>query len=57
MRDMQVSAAYALNKLNNKKVNRKSYNFVPGDLFRFKWPKLGIEQMVFRVGGDRLWNT
>lgn len=48
MRDMQISAAM-LSKLTIK-VNRRAYNFVPGDLFRFKWPKLGIEQMVFRVG-------
>lgn len=48
MRDMQISAAM-LSKLTIK-VNRRAYNFVPGDLFRFKWPKLGIEQMVFRIG-------
>lgn len=48
MRDMQISAAM-LSKVTLK-VNRKAYNFTPGGLFVFKWPKLGIEQMVFRIG-------
>ncbi len=48
MRDLAASAAM-LSKLTIK-VSRKAYNLVPGDVFVFKWPKLGIEQMVFRVG-------
>lgn len=48
MRDLAASAAM-LSKLTIK-VSRKAYNLLPGDVFVFKWPKLGIEQMVFRVG-------
>jgi len=48
VRDLSASAAM-LSKLTIK-VSRKAYNLVPGDVFVFKWPKLGIEQMVFRVG-------
>lgn len=48
MRDLSASAAM-LSKLTLK-VSRKAYNLLPGDVFVFKWPKLGIDKMVFRVG-------
>lgn len=47
-RDLAASSSL-LSKLTIK-VNRKAFELLPGDVFVFKWPKLGIEQMVFRVG-------
>jgi len=48
MRDLKASSSM-LSKLTIK-VNRKAFELLPGDVFVFKWPKLGIERMVFRVG-------
>jgi len=28
----------------------QTYSLLPGSVFRFKWPKLGIEEMYFRIG-------
>ncbi len=47
MRDLQaVSTPLAKVRLQ---VNRTGYNLLPGDVIRWSWPKLGIENLVLRV--------
>lgn len=47
MRDL-VSASTPLSKIRLK-VNRYAWSLIPGDVFRFTWPKLGLSQIVYRV--------
>ena len=47
MRDLATLSA-ALSSLKIK-VNRTAYALVPGDVFRFSWPKLGLTDVVYRV--------
>jgi hypothetical protein len=47
MRDLKsVSTPLARVRMQ---VNRQGYNILPGDVIRWNWPKLGIENLVLRV--------
>lgn len=49
LRDLQtISSPFAKIKM---KVDRNAWDLVVGDAFVLEWPKFGITQVVFRVGG------
>lgn len=46
-RDLKV-LAFPLGKINVK-MNREGFDLVPGDVFKWSWLSLGVEEVVYRV--------